>query len=149
MAERFIDRIREAVKELGEFTINDLTVELHVCTYKEKDRIRRAVKCLKKYKEVVSIGPGFYRYQGQGKQKPLKKIVKMWRGMRIKEYFTRQDIVRLSGASKIHVKKYFIFLKREGFISPVSGRGYKEGLFRLSDPDNAPLEHPIPKKREV
>ena len=150
MAKRFIDRIREAVKELGEFTVNDLTVELHVCTYDEKHKIARSVDYLKRCKEVISIRRGFYRHQGQGKQRPLTKMDKMWRAMRIKECFTCQDIVRLSGANKTYVHKYFMFLEGEGFIENTSGnRSYKEGLFCLSDPDNAPLEHPIPKKREV
>jgi hypothetical protein len=39
-------------------------------------------------------------------------------------------------------KKYFIFLKKKGFIIAVSGNGYSEGVYRLADPDNAPLEHP-------
>jgi hypothetical protein len=66
----------------------------------------------------------------------------MWRAMRIKEYFTRRDIMKLSGASYAYVLNYFSFLSNKGFINHVSGKGFKKALYRLSDFDNVPLEHP-------
>ena len=91
---------------------------------------------------MVSVRPGFYKYAGR--QKPLSLIEKMWRAIRIKEYFTRRDIVRLSGASNSHVHKYMMHLEAQGIIENVSGgRGYSEGIFGLINPDTVPLEHPV------
>ena len=140
MPEPLAQKVREAAAELGRFTAKDLVVFLN---YKGKSiiKIRKAIDYLKKWGHVVSLRPGFYLYQD--KQKPLMKIEKMWRGILIKEYFTRQDILKLSGASFRYVERYFSFLKREGLITHVSGSGYKNGLYCLTDPDTAPLERPI------
>ena len=49
----------------------------------------------------------------------------------------------------INMPRYFKFLERKGFIiSHSGGRGYKDGLFCLTDPNNAPLEHPKFSKTE-
>ena len=66
----------------------------------------------------------------------------MWRAMRIKGTFTQKDIMRLTGASRPHVKKYVRYLRRQGLVEAVAGQDYVRGLYRLKDPDNAPLEHP-------
>jgi hypothetical protein len=105
------------------------------------------VKCLKWKGEIVSIRRGFFKYQG--KEKPLNKQAKIWRAIRIKEYFTRFDIVRLSEASDEYVKRYFTFLKRKGFIVHVSGRGAKGGLYRLLEPEKAPINHPVFNRRKL
>ena len=141
MAKSLMQSIREVVLNLGDFDLNDLTVALHVQSYEEKEKLRRAVKGLKRLDEVVSIRPGYYRYKG--KQSPLSLIAKMWRGMRIMESFTVRDIVRLSGASKTHAHKYFMFLEEKGIIkNSFGGRGYSDGEYSFMDPDNAPLDHP-------
>ena len=143
MTEICTQNVRQAAFDLGEFSVDDLVTTLDARTYKEVSQIKGIASRLRREKEIASVTPGLYRYQE--KQKPLTKIAKMWRAMKIKGHFTQQDIVKLSGASRSHVKKYVIFLKRAGFITPntnVSGRGYKGGLYRLMDPDNAPLEHP-------
>lgn len=132
--------IREAASNLGDFTINDLTEPLHVYSYEEKRKIRESIKQFVRTGEIVSLNLGVYRYKGRNWTLPL--IARMWRGMRIKEYFSIKDIVRISGASKSHARKYFKFLEEKGIIENCSGRrGYKEGAYRIVDPDNAPLEH--------
>jgi len=141
MGEKFTQRVRQLAIELGEFNINDLAHRVPVFTYRDKYRIAKVVQKLKSSGEILSIRPGYYHYQG--KQKPFAKIARMWRAIRIKEYFTRRDIVKLSGASDAYVKRYFTFLKQKGFIEHISGRGYKNGLYRLTYPIEAPLEHPI------
>jgi len=140
MTEICTQNVRQAAFDLGEFSVDDLVTTLDARTYKEVSQIKAIASRLRREKEIASITPGLYRYQE--KEKPLTKIAKMWRAMRIKGHFTQQDIVKLSGASRSHVKQYVIFLKRAGFITYVSGRGYTEGLYRLIDPDNAPLGHP-------
>ena len=141
MKESFLQRVRQSAINLGEFTINDLTIALPVCTYAEKEKARWSVKSLKRSGEVISVRPGLYRYIG--KDKTLNKLARIWRAMRIKGYFTRQEIGRLSGASKTHVHKYFMYLERKGIIENSSGgRSYQVGIYCLIDPDNAPLEHP-------
>jgi len=96
---------------------------------------------LKRQGEVASIKRGHYRYQE--KKKPLSQQAKIWRAIRIKEYFTRRDIVKLSGASDIYVRRYLNFLKGEGFVEHIAGWGYKNALYRLIDPATAPLEKPL------
>ncbi len=141
MAKSLMQKIREIVSELGDFDSNDLSKALHVQTYKENEKVRRAVKGLKRLGEVESIRPGYYRYKG--KQGPLSLIARMWRAMRIMESFTVRDIVRLSGASKTHAHKYFMFLEKKGIIKNSFGRrGYSDGEYSLMDLDNAPLDHP-------
>ncbi|MFC1867671.1 hypothetical protein ACFL0H_06010 [Thermodesulfobacteriota bacterium] len=141
MEKSLMQKIREVVNDLDDFDIDHLTVALHVQTYEGREKIRRAVKGLKKLKEVETIRPGLYRYKG--KQGPLSLIAKMWRAIRIKERFTLRDIVRLSGASKTHAHKYFKYLEGKGIIANCSGdRRYSDGLNNLVDPDNAPLDHP-------
>ena len=141
MKEYFLQRVRQAAIDLGEFTINDLTIALPVYTYEEKEKIRWSVKSLKRSGEIISVRPGFYRYLG--KERALNKLARMWRAMGIKKYFTQQEIVRLSGASKTHTHKYFMYLERKGIIENSSGgRSYQGGIYCLIDPDNTPLEHP-------
>jgi Fic family protein len=140
MGKSLIQRIREVAIESSDFDINGLTIALHIQSYEEKEKVRRAVKGLKRSNEVISIRPGYYRYKG--KQVALSLIEKMWRAMRIKEHFTVRDIVRLTGASKTHAHKYFMFLEKKGVIVNSSGeRGYRDGVYSLIDPDNAPLDH--------
>lgn len=140
MKKSFAQKVREAVSELGEFTIDELSNKLNVQAYKDNERLRLAVKSLRKHREIISIKRGLYKYQG--KQKPLVKIARIWRAMRIKVYFTLQDVVRLSGASESHARKYIKYLIGKGFVEHVTGKGYTGKLYRLVDPDNAPLEHP-------
>jgi len=66
----------------------------------------------------------------------------MWRAMKLKGSFTQKEIVKLTGASRSHVKNYFVQLKKQGLIEVESGQGYEKGVFRLKDPARAPLEHP-------
>jgi len=140
MSESFAQRVRKAANELGEFTIDELGKELNIQTYKDSEKLGWAVRDLRKNKEIVSVKKGLYKYQG--KQGPLVKIARIWRAMRIKVYFTHQDVVRLSGASVSHARKYIKYLIGKGLVAYVSGQGYTGRLYRLVDPDNAPLEHP-------
>lgn len=140
MIETFTQKLRQSAIELGEFDINDLAHRIPVYTYKDKHKIRKVLQTLKRSGEVASIRTGHYRYQG--KKRPLSKQARIWRAVRITEYFTRSIIVKLSGASDVYVKRYLTFLKREGFIEHISGRGYRDGLYR-SDPATAPLEKPL------
>lgn len=146
MARTLREKARQAATELGDFTVDDLASVLNIHTEEDLRKIRVVVKDLKFKKEIVSLRRGFYRFQK--KQKPLSKIAKMWRAMRIKEYFTRQDIKRLSGASEVYVINYFKYLLGKGFISHLSGSGFKERLYCLNDPEKAPLHHPIYRTRD-
>jgi len=141
MRDGFTEKLRQSAIELGEFNVNDLAHRIPVYTYKDKHKITRILGVLKRQGEVASIRTGHYRYQE--KKKPLSKQAKIWRAIRIKEYFTRRDIVKLSGASDIYVRRYLNFLKGEGFIEHISGWGYKNALYRLTDPATAPLEKPL------
>jgi len=138
-------KIRRAASEFGDFTVNDLATSLNMRSEKEMRRIRTAIKDLKSNKEIIALRRGLYRYTE--KEKPLNKITKMWRAMRIKEYFTRRDIKLLSGASEAFVIKYFKYLVNKGFISHVSGFGFKDRLYCLNNPDKAPLNHPVYRTR--
>jgi len=137
---RYAQKVRQAAIELGEFTIDDLAERVGIYTYKDNERFVVTIRYFKKVKEIILLGSGLYSYQGR--RGPLTKAAKMWRAMRIKEYFTRRDIMKLSGASYAYVLNYFSFLNNKGFINHVSGKGFKEALYRLSDFDNVPLEHP-------
>lgn len=143
----FTENVRRTVSKLGEFTIDELATSLSVQAYGDKARVRRVVKCLKWKGEVISIRTGLFKYQG--KEKSLNKQAKIWRAIRIKEYFTRFDVVKLSEASDEYVKRYFTFLKRKGFIDHVSGRGAKGGLYRLLEPEKAPIDHPVYNRRKL
>ena len=140
MAETFAQQVRQVASELGEFTVDDLVSRVPVSTYKEKKKVRSVAQGFEKSGEITLLGPGLYRYQA--KQTPLSKVARMWRAMKIKGYFTRQDLVKLCGASEGHVEKYVYFLKRGGFIAHVAGQGYEHALYCLIDPENAPLKHP-------
>lgn len=142
MAETFSKKVRQAASKLGDFSCEDIALALNARENKEKLRIREIINYLKRTKQVIALRRGFYRYKIN--QKPLTNIAKMWRAMKIKEYFTRPDIERLSGASDTHVRKYFIYLKKAGFIYRISNNGHKADLFGLVEPDKAPLQHPIP-----
>lgn len=137
---RYAQRVRQIAIELGEFTVDDLAERVGVYTYKERERFRVTIRELKIRKEIILLGPDLYSYQG--KPGPLTKVAKMWRAMRIKEYFTPRDIMKLSGASYTLLRRYFLCLSNQGFINHVSGKGFKKALYRLSDLNNAPLEHP-------
>ena len=141
MAETFKAKVRQAAFELVHFSANDLASALNIHTEEDMRKLRTVIGGLKFKKELVSLRRGFYCYQE--KQKPLGQIAKMWRAIRIKEYFTRRDIKRLSGASEGYVANYFKHLVRKGFIGHVSGRGFKERLYRLNNPGAAPLKHPV------
>ena len=104
MSETFTQRVREAASKLRNFTIDDLAAPLCVRTYKDRARVRRVVKYLKRNNEIGSIRAGLFQYRR--KDKPLSKQAKMWRAIRIKEYFSRFDVVKLSGASDEYVKRY-------------------------------------------
>jgi len=141
MAQPFKEKVRQAAFELIHFTANDLASALNIHTEEDMRRLRISIGDLKFKKELVSLRRGFYCYQE--KQKSLSQIAKMWRAIRIKEYFTRQDIKRLSGASEGYVVNYFKCLVSNGFIGHVSGRGFKERSYRLNNPGTAPLKHPV------
>jgi len=140
-------KVRQIASGLVDFTAYDLGSALNMSTKKELRKIRIVVKDLKFKKEIISLRRGFYRYQER--PKALNKTAKMWRAIRIKEYFTRQDILKLSGASKSYVANYIKYLVSKGFISHVSGNGFKGKLYCLNDPDTAPLHHPIYRTREI
>jgi hypothetical protein len=136
-------QIRDAVKRLGEFDITGLLDALDAPSF-YAGRVRKVVDDFVRQGEVEKLGANRFRFV---REKALSKLARAWRAMLIKKIFTRRDIVRLSGASKIHIKKYFIYLKRSGFIAPVSGQGYENGIFALVDPENAPLGYPSDTRR--
>ena len=141
MAETFPQKVKQAASKLGDFSCEDIALALNAHEKKEKLRIREVIKYLKRTNRIAILKRGFYRYKIN--QKPLTKIAKIWRAIKIKEYFTRGDIERLSGASNTYVRKYFIYLKKAGFIYRVSDNGHKADLFGLVETDKAPLQHPI------
>lgn len=132
--------VRSAALKLVEFTIDQLAEELKISTYKELQSVRRTIRTLRKTGAIERSGQDTFRYKGHiiG---TLKN--KMWRAILVKERFTQEEIVMLSGASRIHVKKFFIMLRRNQIIRQVSGRGYSEGIHCLIDFESAPLECPI------
>jgi hypothetical protein len=138
MAGASTEQVRRAAQELGHFTVADLISRLPVKTYKEKDNVQSLIARLRQRGEVEIVRPGFYRYLGR--QDSLLKVARMWRAMRIKECFTFRDVERLTGTSKGYVKSYAYFLKGEGLIEHVTGRGYGQALYRISE--DAPLEPP-------
>jgi len=125
---------------LGEFTIDRLEEMVPVKTMKELGEARSTIKRFIREEEIIPDGPGRYRYQVVTRRFP--KVARMWRAMRLKGSFTQKEIVKLTGASRIHVRKYFIQLKKQGLIEVVTGQGYEGGRYRLKDPDGAPLEYP-------
>ena len=146
MAETFSQKVREVAIELGEFTVDALASKLPIRVYRGIKNVRNVVQGFEKSGEIVLLRQGLYRYQGR--QEPLSKVAKMWRAMRIKECFTRRDLMMLTETSIGHVKRYVFFLKCEGYIEHVSGQGHKKALYRLADPDNAPQKHPqMPRSR--
>lgn len=141
MRDGFTQKLRQSAIEIGEFNVNDLAQKIPVYTYRDKHKITRVISVLKKQGEIISIKKGYYRYQE--KKRPLSKQARIWRAIRIKEYFTRRDIAKLSGASDVYLRRYLNFLKGEGFIEHITGWGYKNALYRLIDPTTAPLEKPL------
>ena len=140
MPETVTQRVRKTAFDLGEFTMDQLEEAVPVKTMKELQAARHAIKRFIQEEEIIPDGPGRYRYQVVTRRFP--KVARMWRAMRLKESFTQKEIVKLTGASRIHARKYFIQLKKQGLIEVVTGQGYEKGVFRLKDPAGAPLEYP-------
>lgn len=140
-------KVRQIASELVDFTTSDLASALSMSTKEELRKIQIVVRNLKNKKDLISLRRGFYHFQER--PKPLNITAKMWRAISIKEYFTRQDIQKLSGASKNYVINYIIFLVNGGFVSHVSGNGFKEKLYCLNSPDTAPLQYPVYRTRKA
>lgn len=132
--------IREAAARLIEFSFDEIAEQLKVQTFEDRTKLVSTLRSFMRLGMVERNGSGTtYRYIGH--MRPTWKN-KMWRAMVIKERFTREDVVKLSGATRANVKKFVFALKRNGAICHISGQGYSGGLYRLADPDNAPLEPP-------
>jgi len=132
-------QIREAAARLGEFSLEDLreALDLPICgTYRA---ISDSLKAFRRWGHLKKVGPDLYRYVDK---RGFSKKGKMWRAMLIRSEFTRKDVARLAGCSLDYVNKYFACLQRQGWVTLVSKEGHKDGVYRLVDPDKAPLEHP-------
>ena len=140
MPETVTQRVRKTAFDLGEFTMDQLEEAVPVKTVRELHAARQVIKRFIKEKEIVPDGPNRYRYQVVTRRFP--KLARMWRAMRFKGNFTQQEIVKLTGASRTHVKKYVIHLKKQGWLEHTAGQGYEGGHYQLKDPDRAPLVHP-------
>ncbi|MEW6666224.1 MAG: hypothetical protein AB1512_13525 [Thermodesulfobacteriota bacterium] len=143
MSGKLSQRAREAAKDFGEFTVDDLILRLSAKTYREKKDIQSAISRFCKYGEVLLLRPGLYRYEGK---QALSLTQKIWRAMMIKGQFTKKDLVRLSGASFSRVNNYVGFLKRSGIVNRAAKLTGNTALYSLSDAERAPLNHPRMKK---
>lgn len=132
-------QIREAAARLGEFSLEDLREALELPTCGTYRVISSALKAFKQGGHLEKLGPKQYRYTDK---REFSKKGKMWRAMLIKPEFTRKDVARLAGCSLDYVNKYFAFLQRQGWVALILKEGHNDGLYRLVDPENAPLEHP-------
>lgn len=141
MVRWFTEKVRESTSKLERFCFDDICADIRVKSKKRKEKVRNSIRYLKRTGEVISVEPGFYQYQTP--QKPISQIEKMWRAITIKEYFTRRDIVRLTGVSRRYVNQYVGYLEQNGFISVELGNGFPKGTYRLNDPDSAPIGHPV------
>jgi hypothetical protein len=145
MKESLAGRVREIAFRRGEFSLVELMEEASVRDYAQKKKLLDVIKRLKVSGELVQLKKEFYQYRQA--EKPLMKIERMWRAMRIKKQFSRRDILLLSGASREHLKKYFLCLEKQGHIARTSGKGYQNGLYRLANSETAPETAPrLPKR---
>ena len=134
------DRIRRIASDMERFTIRDLCKALRYKSRKKTASVTNSMRYLKRKGEVKAIRPGLYHYEAP--IKPLTKTARMWRAIRIKEYFTKRDIVLLTEVSRHYANQYVKSLERDGHVSRVSGRGYAEAVYCLENPDKAPLDAP-------
>ena len=133
-------KIRSAAARLIEFTLDELMEVLHVSSRKGRHLVQKAIGDYGRSGLIEKTGTETLRYKGH----TLGSLrMKMWRAILIKGKFTQRDIVVLSGASRNYVRMFFAHLKKAGAIKHISGRGYEESLFRLIDPESAPLECPV------
>lgn len=143
MRRSFAEEIRKAAVGMEQFTMKDMVAFFHDRD-ENRIKIKRAIDRLRRTGEVVSIKWGVYRYQER--RKPFTKADKIWRAIWIKKIFTKSDICKLSGASYSYINRFVAALQHEGFIIHVSGYGYRNALYELSDPDNTPLNQPVNSK---
>jgi hypothetical protein len=132
-------QIHEAAARLGEFTLQDLRDALDLPTFGNYRTLSDALKALRRWGHLQKVGTNSYRYTDK---RGFSKKGRMWRAMLIKSQFTRKDVAKLAECSIDYVHKYFAFLLRKKWIILISKQGHNDGLYRLADPDAAPLEHP-------
>ena len=143
---RYTDIVRDKALMFEKFTYEDINNSIRLRVKNKNEKVRNSIRALRRTGEVKSIRRGLYQFCQI--QKPLSLMEKMWRAMRIKEFFTCYDICKLTGASTNYVKQYVRYLKRKGFVSSAEDAGIQEGIYRLNDPEGAPLKHPaIPWKK--
>ncbi|MFZ0928125.1 MAG: hypothetical protein WAN11_05975 [Syntrophobacteraceae bacterium] len=136
--------IRNAAAKLIEFTIDELAEELHISSHKALHAVWAAMRAFRISGLVEKTAPGTFRYKGHmlGSLK-----MKMWRAMLVKGRFSQSDIVTLSGATRIYVRRFLLLLRSKQVVMHVSGRGYSGAIYGLVDPDSAPLEPPVERRQ--
>jgi len=146
MVDGLSEKVRDAAAQLGEFTIDEVATKIPITNYAEKRSVRAVLKNFENNGEVTKLRKDLYRYRGR--RPTLSKTAKIWRAIWIKKSFTRRDLVKLSGASDAHVKSYVTFLKKNGFVQHVTGKGFNLGIYCLADMDASSFDHPqMPRRR--
>ncbi|MGD8388793.1 MAG: hypothetical protein PVG49_16725 [Desulfobacteraceae bacterium] len=127
MAKIRAQAVRKAAKKLGVFSWDDLSVELKIPTYKDRQRMKTCVRDFRKRGEIVRREDGRLEYREFPRRRTKMDVI--WHLVRSHRMFSTDAIERLSGASRDTVLEYLHCLKHLGYL-----RGGARGWLLIQDP---------------
>ena len=139
-------RIREAAKRLGTFSVRELADEVGVQSYREVAKVRDTLRDFRRRGEVIHVARGCWKYCGKehtGKGKGVRERV--YRAMYTRRTFAARDLVVLTDADESYIRALIRRLLKTGHVRktgdrPLNGTRRKEAVFGLVDPDQFYLE---------
>ena len=117
-------RIREAAKQLKEFSNKDLSDAVGVRSYQERGAVRKRVSAFLTRGEIERIDRGVYRYVGRKERVTLQQ--RIWDIARRMAQFTLDDLEQITGANRATIKKFCSLMVKEGYAGRI-----KQGHFKV------------------
>ncbi len=127
MKETFAGRIRAEVRKAfgngEELGTEDLSELMGLQSYRDRRKLRDALRDFVERGEMERIRPGAYRYLGRGSGKPTKEYL-MWRRLR-KGASTVKDLMIFSGAGEDYVREWLGSLQDRKIVAEDAGGAYR------------------------
>jgi predicted transcriptional regulator of viral defense system len=117
--------IREAAKDLKEFSPKDISDTIGVCSYRERKYVREQLCSFLRRGEIERIDHAFYRYLGRKEKERVTFRQRLWDISRRMIHFTFSDLVQITEGNRGTIQEFCSWMVQQGYARRISRGHYR------------------------
>jgi len=116
-------RMRQAAKQLKEFTPKDISDTIEVRSYREREDVRDSLRDFLRRGEIERIDHAFYQYVGKKERVTFRQ--RLWDISRRMIQFSFKDLVQITGGNKETIQEFCCWMVQQGHARRIKRGHYK------------------------